>query len=164
MIVLVSDTSILIDLEKGGLLETVFSCGLTLAVPDLLYETELESENGIYLKALGLGVVSLLPEEMVIAQSVRSSRSSLSLPDCFALTCAMRDDHILLTGDRVLRNEAKARTRPVFGLLWLLDRVAESGVVTNQVLHEGLTRISVHPTCRLPADEVRVRLEAWAPA
>lgn len=46
MIVLVSDTSILIDLERGGLLEAAFSCGLTMVVPDLLYERELESENG----------------------------------------------------------------------------------------------------------------------
>ena len=42
MIILVSDTSILIDLERGGLLEAAFSCGLTMVVPDLLYERELE--------------------------------------------------------------------------------------------------------------------------
>jgi hypothetical protein len=59
MIILVSDTSILIDLERGGLLEAAFSCGMTLVVPDLLYERELADENGPYLKSLGLGVVSL---------------------------------------------------------------------------------------------------------
>ena len=46
MIILVSDTSILIDLERGGLLEAAFACGLTMVVPDLLYERELEPENG----------------------------------------------------------------------------------------------------------------------
>lgn len=64
MIILVSDTSILIDLERGGLLEAAFSCGLTMVVPDLLYERELEPENGPLLRALGLGVVSLTPEEV----------------------------------------------------------------------------------------------------
>jgi len=38
MIVLVSDTCILIDLERGGLLETAFSCGFTMVVPDLIYD------------------------------------------------------------------------------------------------------------------------------
>ena len=38
MAILVSDTSILIDLERGELLEHAFSCGLVMAVPDLLYQ------------------------------------------------------------------------------------------------------------------------------
>lgn len=46
MITLVSDTSVLIDLERGGLLEHAFSCDLTMVVPDLLYARELETENG----------------------------------------------------------------------------------------------------------------------
>jgi hypothetical protein len=59
MNILVSDTSVLIDLERGELLETVFSAGLTLVVPDLLYERELENDIGPYLRHLGLGVVTL---------------------------------------------------------------------------------------------------------
>lgn len=164
MVILVSDTSILIDLEKGGLLESIFSCGMTYVVPDLLYEKELADQNGSYLKSLGLGVVSLTSEEMVAAQSVWTNRPTLSLPDCCALICAKRDNHILLTGDRVLRNEARSQTRTVYGLLWLLDRVAASSAVPIQVLHEGLTRIAADPTCRLPTEEVRMRLEAWDPA
>ena len=37
MKVLVSDTSVLIDLERGGLLEGVFELPYEFAVPDLLY-------------------------------------------------------------------------------------------------------------------------------
>ena len=74
MIVLVSDTSILIDLERGGLLEAAFSCGLTMVVPDLLYERELESENGPFLRKLGLGVAALTPDEVAIAQRVKAER------------------------------------------------------------------------------------------
>jgi hypothetical protein len=36
MKVLVSDTSVLVDLERGGLLEAVFKLPVELAVPDLL--------------------------------------------------------------------------------------------------------------------------------
>lgn len=162
MIILVSDTSILIDLERGGLLESAFSCGLTMIVPDLLYEKELEKENGPYLRSLGLGVVALTPDEMALAQTVRAERIALSVPDCFALSCAMRPAHALLTGDKALRTEAQSRIGVVYGLLWLLDQMAASNVIATTLLYEGLSRISAHPRCRLPADEVKVRLKAWS--
>lgn len=161
MIILVSDTSILIDLDRGGLLEATFGCGFTMIVPDLLYERELESENGAYLRSLGLGVVSLSSEEVASAQTLKSKRKALSLPDCFALSCANRTNHILLTGDKALRAEALAKQAQTFGLLWLLDRMAETGSVSPSTLYEGLVRISSHQRCRLPASEVRSRLERW---
>ena len=164
MIILVSDTSILIDLERGGLLEAAFSCGLTMVVPDLLYERELEPENGALLRKLGLGVVSLTPEEVALAQKLRTERKALSLPDCFALSCATRADHALVTGDKILRTEAMARLGTVYGLLWMLDQMAASGSVRTTLLYEGLSRISSHPRCRLPHVEIRARLNGWAPA
>lgn len=164
MIILVSDTSILIDLKRGGLLETAFSCGFTLVVPDLLYDRELEAENGAYLKALGLGVVSLTPDEVTYAQNVRKECKALSLPDCFALSCAIRVNHVLLTGDRALRMAASSRSASVYGLLWMLDQMEESGGVSQTTLHAGLTQIAEHPRCRLPHAEVRQRLARWETA
>jgi len=108
MIILVSDTSVLIDLERGGLLESAFSCGLTMVVPDLLYERELEDDNGPLLQHLGLSVVALAPEEVAFAQQLRTQRVGLSLPDCFALSCARRPNHALITGDKLLRTEAQS--------------------------------------------------------
>lgn len=161
LIVLVSDTSVLIDLERGGLLEAAFSCGLTMVVPDLLYKRELENHNGPYLRSLGLGVAALTAEEMAHAQSIKSQKRSLSLPDCFALTCALRPSHCLVSGDKALRNEAAAQVATVYGLLWLLDRMEEQGV-SAQSLRAGLEAVSGHVRCRLPKDEVRARLIKWA--
>ncbi len=160
MVVLVSDTSVLVDLERGGLLESAFGCGLAMVVPDLLYERELADHNGRHLQALGLGVVSLTPAEVALAQAVHTERKALSLPDCFALGCATRADHTLVTGDRALRSEAEARQLTVFGLLWLLDRMADAAV-ERQLLHEGLNRISNSPRCRLPVVEIKRRLASW---
>lgn len=163
MIVLVSDTSVLIDLERGGLLESAFSCGLTMVVPDLLYERELESVNGPLLRHLGLGVVALSPEELAFAQQVRTRRPGLSVPDCFALSCARRPGHALVTGDKLLRAEATTWHCTVYGALWILDQMEASGAIGTSLLYEGLTRISRHPRSRLPRDEVRVRLQRWSP-
>jgi hypothetical protein len=162
MVVLVSDTSVLIDLERGNLLETAFACGLTMIVPDLLYQRELADHNGPYLRSLGLGVTALSPTELQLAQEVLKVRPGLSLNDCFALSCATRAGHTLVTGDKALRSEAEARTVIVVGLLWLLDRMAEAGV-PRQELHDGLSRISGHLRCRLPSSEVKARLKQWSP-
>lgn len=161
MIILVSDTSVLIDLERGGLLESAFSCDLAMVVPDLLYERELEAENGPLLRQMGLGVVALTPDELVFAQRLRTRRPGLSLPDCFALSCALRQGHALVSGDKLLRNEALAWQCEVYGLLWILDRMDASGRVGRATLHEGLSRIWSHPRCRLPKAEVMDRIERW---
>lgn len=163
MIILVSDTSVLIDLERGGLLAQAFSCGLTMVVPDLLYARELEAENGPLLRALGLGVVSLNPDEVKFAQKLRTNQPGLSLPDCFALSCARRQDHALVSGDKLLRTEAQAQHCIVFGLLWILDQMEASGKIGTAVLHEGLSRIWNHPRCRLPRTDVTTRLLSWDP-
>jgi predicted nucleic acid-binding protein len=138
MIILVSDTSVLIDLERGGLLESAFSCGLTMVVPDLLYERELAADNGPLLRQLGLGVVALMPDEVAFSQQLRKQRPGLSLPDCFALSCARRPDHALVTGDRLLRMEAQSWRCAVYGLLWILDQMEASGNVAWRCFTKAL--------------------------
>ena len=56
MAVLVSDTSVIIDLERGDILETVFALDAVFAVPDLLFRRELAGPLGDRLLALGLQV------------------------------------------------------------------------------------------------------------
>lgn len=161
VILLVSDTSVLIDLERGDLLPVAFATGMPMVVPDLLYAKELEPYNGAYYRALGLQVVTLQPDEVSFAQFVNNERKPLSLSDCFALSCARRQDHVLLTSDGSLRAAAKDYGVEMYGLLWLLDGLAQSRVVTHASLHEGLTKIAQGPRCRLPKAEIQKRLNAW---
>ncbi|TBR36059.1 MULTISPECIES: hypothetical protein [Dyella] len=163
MAILVSDTSVLIDLERGQLLEQVFSSGLTFVVPDFLYQKELEDTNGPYLRKLGLGVLTLSGCEMLLVQAIRASRSSLSVPDCSALVCALRKEHVLLAGDGALRDEAKAKGVDVRGLFWVLDHLEASSHVSPADLHAALLQISSHRRCRLPRNEVSERLQRWDP-
>lgn len=160
MIILVSDTSVLIDLERGDLLVPAFSCGLSMVVPDLLYEDELRDTNGPYLRSLGLGVLSLTPAELQAVQMFRARRPTLSLADCFALALALRADHALVTGDRNLRNQADKEKATVYGLLWLLDQFEALGV-DRVVLHQGLSAITGHIRSRLPKEDVHKRLSRW---
>ena len=161
MKVLVSDTSVLVDLERGGLLEVVFKLSVELAVPDLLFERELRGHGGERLVELGLRIEELDAEGVRRAIDYRRSRRALSLPDVFALELARRHSWILLTGDGALRALARELQVDCHGVLWVLDRMQEEAVLSVRALLDGLRRIEAHPRCRLPKRDVRIRLERY---
>lgn len=158
---LVSDTAILITLELGGLLEAMFSCGITMVVPDLVYQRDFENHNGPYLRKLGLGVVALSSEELSLAQSINSQRWGLSLTECFSMAYAFHLGISLVSNNIRIHNAAIKYDGTVYGLLWLLDRMDESGL-PKQLLLDSLTTIHKHPRHHLPKDEVKVRLSKWS--
>lgn len=163
MPVLVSDTSVLIDLERGRLLEEMFRLPFEFAVPDLLYTRELTGPLGDQLVALGLRVEVLTPAELSRATLVRRQNASLSTPDTFAFAIAESRKWMLLTGDGGLRELALAERIEMHGVLWLFDQFADGNHVAFGRLHDGLSAIFAHPRCRLPAQEVRRRLTRFAP-
>ena len=163
-VVVVSDTSVLIDLERGSLLEAAFRLPFAFAVPDLLYERELRGNRGDRLLKLGLRVSALDGSGVEQALAYRKHEPALSLPDCFALALATRGDWMLLTGDAALRRLAQQVKVACHGLLWLLREMLAANAATPATLHAGLLAISGHPRCRLPAAEVSRLLVVLAKA
>lgn len=161
MTVLVSDTSVIIDLERGELLESVFQLAVDFAVPDLLFHRELAGPLGDRLLALGLRVEELSPGEVQGATVLRRADATLSLPDTFAFALAQGRQWTLLTGDAGLRRTAEAHALDVHGTLWVLDQLEAQGACSLQVLAAGLAKASGHPRCRLPRAEVTARLNRY---
>ena len=161
MKVLVSDTSVLIDLERGNLLDCCFTLPFEFAVPDLLYRQELDGHGGAELVAKGLLVEELTGEELIVAQTTRGVRPRLSLPDAFAYSLASQRGWTLLTGDGELRALAQAQGLPFFGVLWVCDQLFETGVIETVLLADGLEAIGAHPRCRLPKAEIRIRIDRY---
>lgn len=161
MTVLVSDTSVIIDLERGELLESVFRLTVDFAVPDLLFHRELAGPLGDRLLALGLRVEELSPGEVQGATVLRRADATLSLPDTFAFALAQGRQWTLLTGDAGLRRTAEAHALDVHGTLWVLDQLEAQGACSLQVLAAGLAKASGHPRCRLPRAEVTARLNRY---
>ena len=73
MRILVSDTSVLIDLERGELIECAFKLSATFAVSDVLYERELREYVGDELLRLGLRVESLDGDGVAMAMRHRQA-------------------------------------------------------------------------------------------
>ena len=161
MTVLVSDTSVIIDLERGELLESVFRLTVDFAVPDLLFHRELAGPLGDRLLALGLRVEELSPGEVQGATVLRRADASLSLPDTFAFALAHGRQWTLLTGDAGLRRTAEAHALDVHGTLWVLDQLEAQAACSLQVLAAGLAKTSGHPRCRPPKAEVIARLNRY---
>lgn len=158
MIVLVSDTSVLVDLERGQFLDSCFQLPFQFAVPDLLYKRELEGIGGPEMIARGLRIEELNKDELSVAQMIRSEHLKLSVPDAYAYSLALARDWILLTGDGELRALARERQMPFHGVLWVLDQLFEGQVIGSAVLAAGLEIIASHPRCRLPRGDVQARL------
>lgn len=162
--VLVSDTSVLIDLERGNLIEAVFRLPYEFAVPDVLYDRELKDNNGPELKALGLRIEELDGAGVRRALDYRQTVPQLSFPDALALSLAKTEGYILLSGDQALKGLADSETVECHGVIWVLDQINDETAASMQDLYDGLQAISCHPRCRLPMREVNIRLKRFAAA
>jgi hypothetical protein len=160
-VLLVSDTSVLIDLERGGLLAAVFALPMKFAVPDLLYERELRTWPGGDLKEAGLLVLALDADGVELAQGYRRRERRLSLPDAFALSLAKTGGHVLLAGDACLREQADVEGVECHGVLWVFDALFEQAIVTGADLASALRHLAAHRRCRLPAAEIQKRLQKY---
>jgi predicted nucleic acid-binding protein len=158
MDVLVSDTSVVIDLERAQLIERIFALPYRFVVPDALYENELRGYGGEKLVALVLEVRSLNGEQVLEAQRLRTLERKISIHDSYALSLAKAEAAILLAGDAAMRRLAEAEGLRCHGVLWVFDQMEDRRVVPVEELHEGLIRIAAHPRCRLPPGEVQARI------
>lgn len=162
MDVLVSDTSVIIDLERAELIEHVFALPYRFVIPDALYEQEIKGYGGERLLALGLQVRPLTGEQLAEAQRLRSLERRISIHDSYALSLAKAEAAILLAGDAAMRRLAEAEEVRCHGVLWVFDRVEEHQIVNAAALHAGLSRVIAHPRCWLPRDMVDQRLRRYA--
>lgn len=159
---LVSDTSVIIDLERGGLLEAAFRIDDVLVVPDLLFARELDVDFGERLHALGIVVETLNGAEVTRAARLGRAERRLSVADTFAFALAQGRQWTLLTGDGVLRAIAEAEGLRVHGVLWLIDRIEALGLCDLPTLHRCLSKIAAHRRCRLPRREIDLRLRRYS--
>ena len=162
MDVLISDTSVVIDLERAELIEHVFALPYRFVVPDALYENEIKDYGGERLRALGLEIRALTGAQVAEAQRLRTLERRISIHDSYALSLAKAEAAILLAGDAAMRRLAEAEEVGCHGVLWVFDRLEEHQVVNAAALHAGLSRVVAHPRCWLPRDMVNQRLRRYA--
>lgn len=161
--IVVSDSSVLMDLAKSGLVEAALRLPFEFVIPDVMVAEEL-LDLGLYtaaqLLALGFKEGSLDGNGVATAFAYAGEfRAQLSRQDCFALTLAEVQRCILMTGDRRLRRVAESKAIEVHGLLWLIDLMIDHEVAPPAELLAGLERLAVDPKIRLPRKLVGEKLQ-----
>jgi len=162
MRIIISDSSCLIDLHKGGLLSVIFDLPFSFAIPQPLFDEELLSisdEEKDMLADMGMDVVILPGEHLEQAQIYFNQNRRLKLNDCFALVLAEEtEESILFTGDRPLRNLAESKNIEARGVIWAVDMLEEHTDIDTNTLVEALELFLDDPLVRLPEDELKKRI------
>lgn len=154
----VLDTSISIDLYRGGMLQAVFRLPIQFMVPDIMYEQELAEWFGPDMRDLGLIVTEVEPEGVELA---RDYARNCSTCDAHALALAVTQEIELFTGDQDLRTFAEGVGIRCRGLFALFDLIEEAQLMSPVTLYSSLTTICRHPRKRLPPFEVESRLARY---
>jgi predicted nucleic acid-binding protein len=159
---IVSDTSVLIDLERAELWAPALSLAHEFVVPDLLYDQELKEYGGSDLVDLGLRIEVLTGDEVEAAHTIRRERLRLSAVDAAALSLAEQRGWMLLAGDGVMRAQALSRGIECHGTFWVFDQIEEAALMGVPELATSLQRLHAHPRCRLPIVQINQRLAKYA--
>ncbi len=157
MRVVVSDSCALIDLKKGGLLESFTRLPWVLVIPDILLADELLSFTADEIAGLrqGVKVVPLDGSELVCISELQRTTPVLTVHDWAALIVAGRTKGaVLLTGDRRLRKVAVEAGIECHGVLWAVEAMASARLVAKSTLLAALATWKVDPLVRLPQAEL----------
>lgn len=155
---IISDTSVLIDIECGKLTNVMFSLPLQFAVPDILFTEEL-AERHSHLSELGLISKTMSGELIAAAYSLHQKYIRPSVNDMLALTLAKHEGCQLLTSDKALREVALELNVEVHGTIWLVEKMLRSEKITIEVANVAFNQMK-NSRSRLPWDEAEKILKA----
>ena len=154
--IVINDTSCLVDLRKGGLIEPMlalpfrFVVTFNVRVSELLDFGETEWQR---LEALGMETIDAPGEQVQEAGNLMVRHRKLSFEDSLNFVVARTNRlSILLTGDRALRTVAENNGIEVHGILWIVEQLLEWRRVERSDLISALERWRADPTVFVPND------------
>ena len=163
MQVVISDSSVIIDLARAGLIEAAFALPYDFRIPDVMFDDELlylgDYSRDDLIKA-GLTKSTLDGSGVEMALRFGKRYLALSTNDRFALALARIESAALLSGDHKLCDAAEQENLTTLDLLWLIDELIAQGTLGNSVLREALDILTDDPHVGLPKSELQRRIRA----
>ncbi len=170
MKIAVKDANVFIDLESMGLLDLWFQLGIeTLTSSFVVMELEDGGhENALACIRAGQAVEAVISgEEMAGAFADFQDAyggTGLSETDLSVIYLAIRENAMVLSGDRLLRTTAEAQHLEVHGTLWIMDRLVAERVLQPVLAAdrlEALIRRTGSEQRYLPKAECESRIIRW---
>lgn len=163
MRVVISDSSVLIDLAKTRLIESTLALPYEFVIPDVIFADELidlRHYKKEQLLELGFKIGSLKGEEVETAFEYGVRYKPLTANDCFALVLSETiSEAILLTGDGDLRKAAQRHKVETHGIIWLCEQMRACQTVDEKILLVALESLRDDPRCRIPRRELNWLVE-----
>lgn len=157
-ILIVSDANVLIDIEDGGLTNSMFSLPkIKFCVPDVLFEEELKSKHP-HLLDLGLCSCSLEGTSVAEVYNLAQKHGKVSRLDLFALQLAREKSALLLTGDMSLTKVAAKYEVECHGTIWLVETMVKQRIIQVNVAINAYQQMR-NKGSRLPWEEAKQRLK-----
>ncbi len=160
--IVISDSSVLMDLAKVELIEPVLELPFSFLIPDVIHASELLDlgrYNAANLESLGFEIGNLDADNTQHAIGYyRQNRNKLSMNDCFALRLTEVHSGILMSGDGDLRKLAQSMGVEVHGVLWTIELLDSHKKCSCSHLASCLTKLHSDPCSRLPKAAVRALL------
>lgn len=155
----VTDTNIWIDLQAGGLLDSVFELDVRWLIPDLV-ERELGESFSARLVEWGLVIRPLSGEEVEAVIDLAETYPRPSRTDLATLVVANTEGGILTTGDAALRDAGQSEDTEVHGTLWIVDALVQQEIIRQREAARAL-QLMMDGDRRLPHSEVQRRIKEW---
>lgn len=157
--IVVSNSSVLMDLAKVRLIEAAIALPFEFVIPDVMIAGEL-LDLGSYTAAdlVRLGFKEGRLDGSATRQAsdyFRQYRRHLSLNDCFAWRLAEMHQGILMTGDGNLRKLAAEAGVEVHGTLWAIELMATHATCPAGALITALDQLDADGLVRLPRATLR---------
>ena len=152
----VTDTSALIDLGKGNLLEVLCRLPYEFILPKPLRKNELldySDEKSLTIDSAGIITVDVSTDQVVRSSKLKKQYNRLSLNDCICLVLNDDQDGILLTGDSEMRRVANTKGMDCHGVLWVVESL-EKMAVCRSLLIEVLKAWNSDSDVYLPEGKV----------
>lgn len=162
MLFMISDASVLIDVECGGISTAMFSLPYQFIVPDILFSEEL-SKRHAHLLDLGLKSQAMSRELIAEAYRLHQKYPRLSVNDLLALTLAKAQGCSLLTGDKALRELAEVFKIEVHGSIWLVQQMLDFQYLDLKQAREAFQKMKKAGS-RLPWLQIEEMLLLVVPA
>lgn len=162
---LVSDTNILIDLFRTGLLDAFFSLPFEFFTTDFVLNelTDAQQKKRIdrYTKSKKLKVKGFAADELPeIFHLQEESGNNTSFVDCSVWYYAKVSGGTLLTGDNKLRKAAEKDSIKVAGIIYVFDELENHRVLARAELARLMKKLQLSNP-RLPKTECGARIAKW---
>lgn len=151
---LITDTCILVDLERLRLLQQAGRLNHRLHIVDIVLRVEcphLERQVTSY----GFIIESLSGSELQEALRIEKITGKITVYDAMSYTFAKERGMVLATGDGPLRALAGRTKVKYVGLLWLIKEMCLQSTITTEVAEKALNTVMRDKRFRIPENLVK---------